>query len=285
MRTIAHISDVHFGAEDPAVVEGLVADLAGRDPAVLVCSGDLTMRARAGQFRDAKAFLDRLPTPQIVIPGNHDIPLFDVARRFLAPVSTFTRIVTNDLRPSYQDEELLVIGVNTARPFSKTWDGFWKDGKIGAGQLLDVELRNRDVPADLFRVVVTHHPFIPPPHGRSHGIVRGAGRALETLASCGVDLLLAGHLHRNYSGDVLAHHEAASRSILSVQAGTATSVRRRDEPNAYNWITVYGKDRVAVEVRAWTGSAFDRLTVETFDRVGGAWVAGPGSDLAGGESA
>ena len=135
------------------------------------------------------------------------------------------------------------------------------------------------MPERLFRVVATHHPFIPPPGGRSHGIVHGASRALGTLADCGVDLLLAGHLHRNYSGDVLAHHEAASRSILSVQAGTATSVRRRDEPNAYNWITVADKDHVAVEVRAWTGTAFDTLTVETFARVGGAWVAGPGSDL------
>ncbi len=269
MRTIAHISDIHFGADDPPVVEGLVADLAAREPSVLVVSGDFTQRARGKQFRRAMAFVNRLPGPRICVPGNHDIPLRDVLRRFFTPLANYKKFVTADLMPTYQDAELLVIGVNTARPISKTLRGFWKDGRIGRRQLAKIERRCGEA-AGAFRVVVTHHPFLPPPGARAHGIILGARRALATLERAGVDLLLAGHLHRNYSGDVRSHHEATGRSILSVQAGTATSTRRRGEPNAYNWITVE-PDRVRVEVRTWSGAAFGASAEKVFERVEGAW--------------
>lgn len=274
MRTIAHISDVHFGKTDPAVVEGLIADLKDRAPSLLVASGDFTQRARAWQYKAAAAFLKRLPAPQLVVPGNHDIPLYDVIRRFFFPLQFYRRYISRDLRPVYRDEEMIVIGLNTARSFTFTLDGFWKDGRISEEQLIDVSTTAKDLPASLFKVVVTHHPFIPPPGERLHGIVHGSARALDTMQQCGVDLLLAGHLHLGYSGDVRTHHEAVKRSILSVQAGTATSTRRRGEPNAYNWITLDpGGNRITIEVRAWTGQAFALLTTTRFARTEGAWQA------------
>ena len=272
MRTIAHISDLHFGRIDPAVVQGLERDLVGRPaPSLLVCSGDFTQRARAGQYRDAAEFMARLPTPQLVVPGNHDIPLYNLIRRFFFPLTRYTRHITRDLRPSYQDQELLVVGINTARPFTWHWRGFWKDGKISEEQLLDVELRAANLPHDVFKVVVTHHPFIPPPGERPHGIVHGAARALDEMEKSNVDMLLAGHLHMGYSGDVRTHFEAAKRSVLSVQAGTATSTRRRGEPNAYNWITIDGRDDVTIEVRAWDGARFSPSVVRRFARRDGVW--------------
>src|SRR3954471_22415928 len=104
MRTIAHISDIHFGRTDPAVVEGLIADFAGRRPDVLVVSGDFTQRARAGQYMAAADYHRRLPAPQLVVPGNHDIPLYDVIRRFFFPLQRYRKYITKDLRPVYQDE-------------------------------------------------------------------------------------------------------------------------------------------------------------------------------------
>jgi 3',5'-cyclic AMP phosphodiesterase CpdA len=91
---------------------------------------------------------------------------------------------------------------------------------------------------------------------------------------CGVDVVLAGHLHMGYSGDVRAHHEATKRSILSIQAGTATSTRQRGgEPNAYNWITLHGPNRLQLEVRSWTGDAFSSAEQRSFERANAVWVA------------
>ena len=288
MRQVVQISDVHFGADDPAAVAALRDDLLAEPYDLLIVSGDFTQRARSWQFRAAMAFLEGLPGPQLYVPGNHDVPLRNVYRRFKNPLLGYKKHVTADLRPVYSDQELLVIGLNTARSFSWSWSGFWKDGRISADQLLDVHLACAEAPADLFKVVVTHHPFIPPPGERAHGVatlepededqtgrpaerrkplsgkqeplppadkrvVRGSRRALRTLEAVGIELLLAGHLHMNYSGDVRSHHEATRRSILSVQAGTACSHRRRGEPNAYN--------RLTIETAAFDGLDADRLTV------------------------
>src|SRR5437773_10280213 len=108
MRTIAHISDLHFGTVDPVVGEALIADLNEWQPSLVVASGDFTQRARAGQYRAAAEFLKRLPQPQLVVPGNHDIPFFDVITRFFWPLRNYHQFITNDVRPVYQDEQLLV---------------------------------------------------------------------------------------------------------------------------------------------------------------------------------
>jgi 3',5'-cyclic AMP phosphodiesterase CpdA len=273
MITITHISDVHFGRTDPAIVDALVADVVERTPTVVVVSGDLTQRARAWQYLAASDFLKRLPQPQLVVPGNHDIPLYNVVRRIFSPLGNFQKYITQDLRPVVKTDDLLVIGINTARPITASLSGFWKDGAISEEQLKDVTLKAAHAPEGTFKIVVTHHPFIPPPGALVHGIVRGAARALETMQAVGVDMLLAGHLHMGYSGDVRAHHDAVKRSILSIQAGTATSTRRRGEPNAYNWITIDrgAEDIVTIEIRAWTGNRFDTHAVTRFARQDGQW--------------
>jgi 3',5'-cyclic AMP phosphodiesterase CpdA len=271
MRTIAHISDVHFGRIDPVIAEAVVADVNAQKPSLVVMSGDFTQRARAGQYVQAAAFMKRLPQPQLVVPGNHDIPLFDVVSRFFAPLANYRKHITPDLAPVYRDDELLVIGINTARSFTFVLNGFWKDGRISREQMQGIKRLACAAPAKVRKIVVTHHPFIPPPGGRIHGIVHGAAEALAEMAQCGVDLCLAGHLHMGYSGDVRTHHEAIKRSILSIQAGTATSTRRRGEPNAYNLITTQG-DRVTIQVRAWNGTMFENAALTSFTKRDGQWT-------------
>jgi 3',5'-cyclic AMP phosphodiesterase CpdA len=265
MRTIAHISDLHFGRLDTPIAEGLVQDLHGREPSLLVASGDFTQRARRGQYAQAAAYLKKLPSPQIRIPGNHDIPMYDVVRRFFFPLHRYRQYITQDLWPSYQDEEMFVLGINTARSFTQ------KSGWITREQLAVVREKMDAQPKGVTRILVTHHPFIPPPRDPHGDVVRGAGEALRHLEECGVDILLAGHLHLAYHDDIRSHHQAARRSILSIQAGTATSNRRRGEPNAYNWITL-GPDLVSVAVRAWNGSKFEESLVTRYRRIDHIWT-------------
>lgn len=274
MKTIVQISDLHFGRVDRPVAEALVGDVHAQSPTLLVVSGDLTQRARQWQYDAASKYLKRLPRPQLVIPGNHDIPLFDVVRRFFFPLTRYTRTISPDLRPVFRDDGLLVIGINTARAFSFSWNGFWKDGRISSEQLLDVKLRACDVPPSTFKVVVTHHPFIPAPGEEFKGMVHQGRRALDAMEQCGVDLVLAGHLHRGYSGDVRTHYETVKRSILSVQAGTAISTRRRHEPNAYNVIQIDAPNRLTIAVRQWDGGKFINGAVTRFEKKDDAWHRG-----------
>ncbi|HEY8746387.1 MAG TPA: metallophosphoesterase [Tepidisphaeraceae bacterium] len=265
MRTIAHISDLHFGRIDPPVAEGLIEDLKAHTPTLLVASGDFTQRARPSQYELAASYLKRLPSPQLVVPGNHDIPLWDVFRRVLFPLDRYRKYISADPFPEYRDDELLVMGVNTARSFTRT------SGWINRDQIEHLRARTRDVPASVMKVLVTHHPFIPPPRKPDADVLVGGERALREVEECGFELLLAGHLHLAYHDDVRAHHLGANQSVLSVQAGTATSTRRRGEPNAYNWITL-SHDLIAVAVRAWNGQAFEESLVTRYEKSGGQWI-------------
>lgn len=263
MRTIAHLSDLHFGTEIPSVMAGLMADLQSQAPSLLIVSGDLTQRARAGQFKAAREYLAGLPGPQLVVPGNHDIPLFDVSRRFLTPLANYRRLISPELDPVYTDSELFVVGLNTARSFT------WQSGRISAEQF--EFLRSALAGAgQRFKIVVTHHPFIPPPDDTGIKLVGRAALAIPLLDAHSVDLLLAGHLHRGYGGDIRAHYPTARRSVMVAQAGTAISGRTRHEPNAYNWITVEPA-RVTVTVRAWTGSAFTALRTRAYELAEDGW--------------
>jgi 3',5'-cyclic AMP phosphodiesterase CpdA len=264
MKTIAHLSDLHFGAEVPKVAEALVADLKARAPSLVIISGDLTQRARRKQFMAAQQYLRRLPQPQLVVPGNHDVPLFDVIRRFAAPLTRYCKFIHDDLDPTYEDDEVIVVGLNTARSFT------WKNGRISVEQ---IEALNRRLDRGGLRVkiVVTHHPFLPPPGDAGIDLVGRAARAIQVLDACNVDLLLAGHLHRGYAGDIRTHYPAARRAMIAIQAGTAISHRMREgEANAYNLLSVERK-LITIDVRAWDGRGFARLRRTVYDRADDGW--------------
>lgn len=265
MRTIAQISDLHFGRVDPRIAEGLREDLLREPPSLLVISGDLTQRARPGQFQEARAYLDSLPRPQLVIPGNHDIPAFNLFARFINPLKRYKQYISTDLRPVYRDDWMLVMGINTARSFTR------QGGIITEEKLLDLKLRCKDTPADLFKIVVTHHPLMPAPAEVRTDLVKGYARALAAFESCGVDLLLSGHFHLSYSGDIRTYHTAVKRSMISIHAGTATSTRvRENEPQGYNWI-VLRQNHVDITMRTWNGSRFVDHMTTSYTRVDGEW--------------
>lgn len=244
MRTLVHLSDLHFGRLDPLLLMPLAECVHALSPDVVVVSGDLTQRARTTEFIQAKEFLARLPGPRIVVPGNHDVPLHNLVHRLLRPLEKFRRYIEPSLSPSFIDPEIAVLGVNTARSLVV------KNGRINEVQLRSLREAFGVLPEEVVKVVVTHHPFDVPSHIGASQRVGRAGIAMAEFAQCGVDVLLAGHLHTSRAGDTGARYALSGYGALVLNAGTATSTRGRGEANAFNLVRLE-KNRVGVKRFEW----------------------------------
>ena len=268
MRRIVHLSDVHFGRTDPAIVAAVLGVVRRIDPHLVAISGDLTQRARSWQFREARAFLDALPCPQLVVPGNHDVPLYDVARRFIDPLGNYMRHITTNLRPVHVDQEIAVVGLNTTRSFTV------KDGTIRPHDLCHAREALARADEAAVKIVVAHHPFEYPEDASTRWRKAAVIRALEALAGAGADVFLTGHLHLSYTGHTAGRYRIAGRTAVVVEAGTATSTRRRGETNSFNLLHVE-RSKILVERWQWQQvSAFSIVDTQTFDRSETGWSAG-----------
>jgi len=267
MARLVHLSDLHFGAHDEGLVEAVGHKIDELKPDLVVISGDFTQRARTEQFKDACSFLEQLRDAGhevIGVPGNHDVPLYDVLRRFLSPLTRYRRYIDETLCPFIELPGIAVLGINTARSLT------FKDGRISESQIEFIRETFLRVNPHAVRVLVTHHPLLAIPVGDE--LERAIGRqelALDAVEEAGVDLLLAGHAHH-----AAIHHarDLVTRSggALVVQAGTATSTRVREQEQSFNTIDIEPA-RVTVTVNSWNGDAYVPSDAQPYEYQGGRW--------------
>src|SRR5690349_16732871 len=267
MARIIHLSDLHFGAHDQRLVEEVESELNRLKPDLVVISGDFTQRAKTEQFRDACKFLEGLRDrghEVLGVPGNHDVPLYDVLRRFLSPLARYRRFIDDSLCPFIELPGVAVLGINTARSLT------FKDGRINKDQVAFIRETFSRTPSEAFRVLVTHHPLFALTVGGD--VERAIGRqelALDAVEESGVDMLLAGHAHHASSqdaGDLVTR----AGGVLVVQAGTATSTRVREQEQSFNTIDI-ADGSATITVHGWAGHEFRANDARRYQWHEGRW--------------
>ena len=270
MARFVHLSDLHFGAHDDRLVAGVEQSIAELEPDLVVVSGDFTQRARTEEFKEACDFLDRIRESGVEVlgvPGNHDVPLYDVLRRFLSPLTRYRRYIDDTLCPFHELPGVAVLGLNTARSLT------FKDGRLNEEQVEFIRKTFARVSEDAFRILVTHHPLFALEVGDE--LTPAIGRqelALDAIEEAGVDMLLAGHNHHASShdaGDLVTR----AGGTLVVQAGTATSTRVRKQDQSFNTIEI-GERTVKVTVNNWSNDRFVAADAQRFTWQDGRWKAG-----------
>lgn len=249
MTRLVHLSDLHFGRIDAGLLAPLTEELALARPDLVVISGDLTLSARTREFQEAVAFMDTLPAPCLVVPGNHDIPTYQALERMLDPFRRWRRYIGEELEPTWLDRRIAVIGVNSVRRAHLRIN--WSHGRIGRSHLRRIEQRLDALPPGPVRVVVGHHPFFAPDPDLQSRVLRRSDQALAAFRRHRVRLVLAGHLHRAFMHELPGDHPDAP--MLVVHGGTSISTRLRGEANAFNLIDLKADGSVAIDARVWTG--------------------------------
>lgn len=259
MTVVLQISDTHFGTELPQVVEALVSLAQQQRPDLVVLSGDITQRARPEQFRVARAFVDRLLAPVLAIPGNHDIALFDLLSRVKHPYARYASAFGRDLEPVHATGELLVVGVNTTRPWRH------RHGEVSCAQTERVASLLEVARPRQLRVVVVHQPAAVTQANDRQNLLRGHAFALRRWAIAGADLVMGGHIHLPYVLPI----PGLTRPVWAVQAGTAVSSRVRDgatnSVNLLHWDASSTPGRCRIEqwdFAAWAGEFVCRKVSE-----------------------
>lgn len=223
---LLHLSDIHFGAVDARLVEPMIALAHELHPDVTVISGDLTQRARSDQFAAASAFIDRLPGPVLCVPGNHDMPLWNLALRLVAPFSRYRRAIGDMLEPGLTLPGTILHGLNTANPL------VWKSGRLRRASIDLLERSFSAAPPGTMRIVVMHHAPVPAADGTPADMAHSPA-VLHALAQAGADVVLSGHTHMPHAG-----FAETAAGVLFLQAGTAISTRLKTDANDFALIEI-----------------------------------------------
>ena len=269
MRKIIHASDIHFGKVDTRVIDALLDSFKSIRPDIVVISGDLTQRARIKEFEAAQNLLMRLHEARIrnlTIPGNHDIkPLYTPISRLRDPFGLYKKMLGPLTVEQYVDDEVAILGVNTVRASRL------KGGRIKKKDLMVAEEWFRNLPKDVTRIAVTHHPLDLPPEYPRRKLAKRAAKAVDALSKSSVDLYLSGHYHRSSALHTAHRYKKRPFAAVAVQAGTI-STRERGEKQSFNVIHI---DKALIIVETFTLNAhnFERVASHRFEFAEGRWAS------------
>lgn len=258
---ILQVSDLHVGAHDDgrADVETAIRTLAADErPELVIATGDLTHRNRADQHRRAGGFLRSLERPVVAVPGNHDLPALP-PRRVLAPFAAFAA-VWGETEPVYRSAGAVVCCLNSVRPWR------YQRGALSPEQLERVRSTFADAPPEALRVVALHHHLASAPWRTGKRPIPRRAPALASLASAGVELVIAGHIHQSL---VVERRELQHTPVGLVLATAPGAGRPRPGRHAEAaGVHLYDADATALRVRtfAWLEAELTLVADRRFPR-------------------
>ena len=252
---LVHISDLHFGAVHEGMEDHLRTAILKANPAMVAVSGDLTMRGRMTEFQEAKAFLDSIPLPLLVVPGNHDVQgSWRFWERFLTPFRNYQQSIGRDLEPVWRAPGVIVVGLNSARPAG--WHLDWSRGRLSRRQMERLHSLYGEADPEALRVFVVHHPPAAPPHGTARHLIGRLREFTDAVREAAVDLVLTGHFHISYTQALVLPGGMAPGTCVLSSVSTATSHRLKGEPNGFHVIDgdVHG---LTIADWAWNGTVYE----------------------------
>jgi 3',5'-cyclic AMP phosphodiesterase CpdA len=251
---LIHISDLHFGAVDSRLPERLRESIIDVNPDLVAVSGDLTQRGHRKEYEEAKKFLDSIPLPQLVVPGNHDVQgSWRLWERFLCPWQNYRSIVHGDMEPVWRKPGIVVIGANSARPAG--WYLDWSRGRLSRDQMARIATAYGESDREALRVLVVHHPPAAPPNGTARHLIGRIREFSEAVNRAGIDLVLSGHFHMSYAQTLALKASPTSRSCVFSSVSTATSHRLKGEPNGFHVIEGNARE-LRIQDWAWNGGTY-----------------------------
>jgi 3',5'-cyclic AMP phosphodiesterase CpdA len=271
--TVFHCSDLHFGHPAvPAQYEAMESLIAERRYDVVAISGDLTQRARSGEFQRARAFIRHAErTSKVIsIPGNHDVQWWKAPLGLGddgAILATYRTYVNPDIEPVLRVPGAVFAGLNTSHGVTRqtlTWR--LRDisiiGIIRRAQIERLRTVFSDVPPDDARVIVMHHNPMKGELSQRHGL-KDTSRALGAFADLQVDLVLCGHDHQ----EAIHYIEHTKKGTVISTAGTVSNRMRGGRPSSVNSIRIT-PDQIEVSTLVWaeSDSAFVAGPTKCFKR-------------------
>jgi 3',5'-cyclic AMP phosphodiesterase CpdA len=268
---IAHVSDTHFGTERAEMLAGLLAALEELRPGVVVLSGDVTQRARRSEFDAARRFVEALPSGahRIVIPGNHDIPLFDLWHRFIAPYAGYERAL-GPRESLWQAGGIALLAVDATHPRRHSL------GELPPGRLRDgLRAARAACGAKGLLLVVAHQPLWTAWGEDKRQTLIGRHETARLLSEAHADIVFSGHVHVPFIGTSATSDPHLDWRFVLCGAGTAISHRTRlGVPNSFNVVEL-DASRPAIRVlrHDWGGAKFAAGEILTFRRGAAGWAA------------
>jgi 3',5'-cyclic AMP phosphodiesterase CpdA len=239
-----HISDVHFGVEDRAALAAVAEAVAREQPDAVVCTGDLTQRAKHSEYARAADWFAALGVPVVLEPGNHDMPYYNPWERFTDPFRRYNRLRAA-VADGFESPDVVLVPLRTTVSAQTRFP--WSDGVVkpaALSQTLDA-IATLKAAGDPRTIIVTaHHPLLGD-EGKPKNPTIGGDAAFAAIAAAGAHAVISGHVHVPFD----QNRTSGGQTMRMIGTGTLSTRLRHGSPASWRVIECAPGGVIATHLR------------------------------------